>query len=152
MTSSKYSSAATSRIPIDTEFLLRQVSSLVQVKRRRRTWNEFGENVIDYSDHFLPKARRPMPDDEPADESEAVCWNMAKELIHSVVASQDPTYDGIRKRLGNLREPSTPLLLSTLSLWLAGVLGMSVSVTGPLVAAMLFGVAEAGGDWGALRI
>lgn len=126
---------------------MRQVSGLVQVKRRRRTWNEFGEKVIEDYLNSSPKVRRPITRGESADGAEATYWSMAKELVHSVVASQDPTYGGIRKRLGDLQNPSTPLLLSTLSLWLAGVLGISTSVTGPLVAAMLFGVAEAGGDW-----
>lgn len=147
MTSSELPSAATPRIYVDTAFLLRQVSALVQVKRRRRTWNEFGEKVIEDYLSSSPKVRRPMTGAESAAGPEAIYWGMAKELVHSVVASQDPTYGGIRKRLGNLPTQSTPRLLSTLSLWLAGVLGISTSVTGPLVAAMLLGVAEAGGDW-----
>ncbi len=93
------------------------------------------------------KVRKPVTGEEANAVPEATYWGMVKELVHSVVASQDPTYAGIRKRLGDLQKPSTPLLLSTLSLWLAGILGISTSVTGPLVAAMLFGVAEAGGDW-----
>lgn len=76
---------------------------------------------------------------------------MAKSRVHAVVASQDPEYHAIRRRLGNLRNPSTPALLSTLGLWLAGMLKISVSVTGPLVAVMLYSVAEADGDWEVLR-
>lgn len=152
MTSSEPPSAATARIHVDTAFLLRQVSALVHVKRKRRTWNEFGEKLIEDYLSSSPKVRRPMAEMESTDASEATCWSIAKELVHSVVASQDPTYGGIRKRLGNLQNPSTPRLLSTLSLWLAGVLGISTSATGPLVAVMLYGVAEAGGDWEALRI
>lgn len=152
MTSSASPSAATAGNYFDTAFLLRQVSGLALVKRRRRTWNEFGQMVIDDLQSSSPKGRKPRAGEDSTDASEATFWGMAKELIHSVVATQDPTYDGIRKRLGNLQEPSTPLLLSTLSLWLAGVLGISVSVTLPLVATMLYGVAETGGDWEALRI
>ena len=77
---------------------------------------------------------------------------MAKNRVHAVVATQDPQDHAIRRRLGNLQDPSTPVLLSTLGLWLAGVLGISVSVTGPLVAVMLYGVAQADGNWEALRM
>lgn len=75
---------------------------------------------------------------------------MAKSLVYAVLASRDPQHDAIRQRLGNLQEPSTPRLLSTLSLWLAGKMGISVSVTVPLVAVMLYAAAEAGGTWDVL--
>ena len=82
---------------------------------------------------------------------EAACWSMAKDLMHAVLATRDPKHHAIRRRLGNLQDPSTPVLLSALGLWLAGVLGISVSVTSPLVAVMLYSVAEADGDWEVLR-
>ena len=87
----------------------------------------------------------------PTEAPEAIYWRMVKELVHAVVELREARHDEIRKRLGNLQEPSTPRLWATLTLWLAGVLGISTSVTGPLVAAMLYGVAEAGGDWKILR-
>ncbi len=139
------------RVNIDMAFLLRQVTSLADVKRKRRTWNEFGEKAFQDLDRASPGSRRLKSRIEPDRASAASYWGMVKELVHAVVGSRDPAYDGIRRRLGDLREPSTPLLLSTLSLWLAGVLGISVSVTGPLVAVMLYGVAEAGGDWEILK-
>lgn len=76
---------------------------------------------------------------------------MAKSRVHAVVALQDPQHHAIRRRLGNLLDPSTPVLLSALGLWLAGVLEITVSVTSPMVAVMLYGVAEADGNWGVLR-
>ena len=137
-------------IQIDIDFLLRQVASLVQVKRRRRTWNELGEAVLRDFMKSYPLARVVRHDGDAPVSREAAHWRMAKSLMHEVLATQNPQHDAIRKRLGNLQEPSTPRLLSTLGLWLAGMLGISVSVTGPLVAVMLYGVAEAGGDWDAL--
>ena len=143
--------ASTGQTPINTAFLLRQVSTLALVKRKRRTWNEFGEIVFRDFERSSSRVRRTATRVSPVEAPEAINWGLAKELVHAVVASQDPRHEAIRRRLGNLQEPSTPLLLSTLSLWLAGVLGISVSVTGPLVAVMLYAVAEAGGDWGILR-
>ena len=75
---------------------------------------------------------------------------MAKSVVHEVLVRRNPQYDRIRQRLGNLNEPSTPRLLSTLSLWLAGEMEISVSVTVPLVAVMLYAAAQAGGTWDVL--
>lgn len=132
---------------IDTQFLLRQVSALAQVKRNHRTWNEFGEQVV--RDFVKPStAAGVVRSEEDVNVSpEAACWSQAKGLVHEVLATREPRHDAIRKRLGNLREPSTAILLSTLGLRLAGVVGISVSVTGPMVAAMLYAAGEAGGDW-----
>jgi hypothetical protein len=38
-------------------------------------------------------------------------------------------------------------LLSTLSLWMAGTLGVSITAMRPMLATMLYGVAATGGDW-----
>lgn len=151
MTSSDLPPDTTPRIHIDTTFLLRQVSALAQVKRKRRTWNELGEKLLGDFMETPPAARMVRDRNEPVVSPAAASWSMAKDQLYAVVASQDPQYLAIRRRLGNLRNPSTPVLLSTLGLWLAGVLGISTSVTGPLVAVMLYGVAEADGGWEALR-
>jgi hypothetical protein len=140
------------RIRIDTDFLVRQVATLARVKWKRRTWNECGEKVFrDFVRSSRTVHLRASRVDAATASEASAYWIMAKGLVHAVVASRDPRHEAIRKRLGNLLEPSTPRLWSTLSLWLAGVLGISTSVTGPLVAVMLYGVAEAGGNWEALR-
>jgi hypothetical protein len=151
MTLSEFAPAAPPRIRIDTVFLLRHVSTLSQVRQKRRTWNEFGEKVFDDFKKSSAVRRQLASWAGPAAASEATYWSMAKELIYVVVAGQDPRHDGIRERLGNLQEPSTARLWTTLNLWLAGELGISTSVTGPLIAVMLYGVAEASGDWEVLR-
>ena len=143
--------ASTSRIAIDTAFLLRQVATLAQVKWQRRTWDEFGEMILRDLERSSRTVRRTPVRVHPAETPEAVYWRMVKELVFAVVELREERHDEIRKRLGTLQEPSTPRLWSTLTLWLAGVLGISTSVTGPLVAALLYGVAEAGGDWEVLR-
>lgn len=137
--------SSTSSISIDTAFLLRRCSQLSQVERKRRTWNELGEKLLG---HFLGSSPS-LPTDHGDDPTHY--WSLAKTLVHSVIAGRDPKYDAIRMRLGSLVNPSTPLLLFTLGLWLAGTMGISTSITGPLVAVMLHGVAEAAGDWGALE-
>ena len=124
-------------VRIDTAFLLRQVPKLAQVRRKRRTWDEFGGKV--FADFQKTPARR------------GADWERAKELVHAVVTGCQAEHDAIRKRLGNLQEPSTPVLMTTLTLWLAGALGVPVSMTIPALAAMFCGVAEAGGDWEVLR-
>ncbi len=133
------------------DYLLRQVSALMQVKRKRWTWNECGEAVIRNCMNTAPKTRDVRDSGEAPASTEAAYWNMAKALVHAVLAARDPKHDAIRKRLGSLHEPSTPRLLSTLGLWLAGVMGISVSVTGPMVAVMLYAAGEADGSWEVLR-
>lgn len=144
MSAHEISASSISGISIDTAFLLRRYSELSQVERKRRTWNELGEKLLN---HFMTHSQ-PLPTDQGDDPTHY--WSMAKTLVHSVTATRDPEYDAIRTRLGNLINPSTPLLLFTLGLWLAGTMGISTSVTGPMVAVMLHGVAEAAGDWDAL--
>ncbi len=146
MTSLEISDVEANGIQIDTAYLLRQVSTLAQVIRQERTWNEFGEKVGRDFRSSTPTLRVVSEEGEVETPVRQSTWTRAKELIHSVLAGREPKYDAIRKRLGNLREPWTPALLSTLSLWLAGVLGISVSATIPMVAAMLYAVAEASGD------
>lgn len=126
------------KLLIDQDFLLRQVSLLIRVKRRRCSWDEFGEMVA--RDFLSPRNGRGKPSPGSSE------WQLAKELVHGVLATADPQYDGIRKRLGTRETASTPLLLSTLSLWLAGILQISVSMTVPMTACLLYAIAEAGGD------
>ena len=132
------------RLRIDLSFILRQEPRLIRVKRRQCSWDTFGELVL--RDFFQPRitAIRSATD-------ELAEWKFAKELVHSVLTSSAPEHDGIRKRLGNPGTASTPLLFSTLSLWLAGILKISVSLTMPMTAAILYGISEADGDPDVLR-
>lgn len=145
MSAYETSASSLSGISIDTAFLLRRCSHLSQVERKRRTWNELGEKLL----HHFMGGSQPSPDDHIHDSTHY--WSLAKTLVHSVIATQDPRYHAIRMRLEHLVNPSTPLLLFTLGLWLAGTMGISTSITGPLVAVMLHGVAQAAGDWNTLE-
>ncbi|MES2658346.1 MAG: hypothetical protein V4689_06995 [Verrucomicrobiota bacterium] len=105
-------------IQIDASFLLRQIPSLVQVRRKHRTWNDYGQKLI--RDLQIPAVTvRRMAGMQISEE--ATEWSYAKQLIHGVLATPHREYAAIRKRLGDLHTNSTPKLLSTLGLWLAGM-------------------------------
>lgn len=126
---------------LDAKFLLRQVPALARVKQGYRTWDEFGEKI----------ARDFQGGSESTDPSAPSLWSRAKELVHAVMAGSEPRFDPIRKRIGKLQKTATPALLSTLSLWLAGELGVSLSATQPMTAAALYAVSQASGNWEILR-
>jgi hypothetical protein len=119
---------------IDQTFLLQKVAGLKLVKQKRRTWDELGEKLMR---NYLRASGQGTTD--------VAAWDTAKELVYEVLACRDPRFDGIRRRLGNLGEPSTPRLLSTLGLWLAGMLGISVTATMPMVAVILYCLGDANG-------
>jgi hypothetical protein len=143
MTALDLPSPTIAKLQIDKDFLVRQVSQLTRVKRQRCSWDEFGEKVA--RDFSHPRNVSGKAHEESTE------WRLAKELVHDVLVSCNPQHDGIRKRLGVRGTTSTPLLLSTLSLWLAGVLKISVSVTVPMVAGILYAIGDAGGDPEILR-
>lgn len=138
----------TTRTAIDTRFLLRQVSSLTKVQEREHTWDEFGGR-LDRLNQWPPLPVHLM--DRADESSPSSNWEMAKELVHEVITSEEPKYQAIRRRLGDLEQPSTARILTTLSIWLAGVLGISVSKTTPMVATILYAVAKSPEEWEVLR-
>mgnify|MGYP000064103261 CR=1 FL=1 len=136
-----HESSTNPEIKVDTDFLIRKVSSLLHVKNQRRTWDEHGEKI---AKNFLPTAPafRLIDDDFAVPKTSTVPdWQQAKEIIHAVLNSEDTKYHAIRKRLRNLHNPSTQMMLSVLSIWLSGVMGISTSVTHPMVASILYGAA-----------
>jgi hypothetical protein len=62
----------------------------------------------------------------------------------------DQEHEPVRKRLGDFKNPSTAALFSTLSLYLAGKLGLSLTITQPMLAVMLYAVHGASGNWNVL--
>ncbi len=126
-------------IKVDKDFLLRKVSTLRQAERRRRNWDEHGKKITREFPISKPAFRLIGEDGISLEVSPTPNWEEAKELVQSVFTSTDPKYDGIRKRLRNLHNPSTQMLLSVLSIWLSGEMGISTSMTHPMVALILYG-------------
>lgn len=147
MNSLEPSSDRNARIQIDSQFLMRQMPTLSEIKRKRMDWNELGGKIIQ---EYQPrpqgnhsKANRP----EDPDSTSGECWLRAKELLHNIMATSDPRNAPVRRRLGDFKKPSTAALFSTLSLYIAGKLGISLTITQPLLAVMLYAVHEASGNW-----
>jgi hypothetical protein len=126
-------------IKVDKDFLLRKVSTLRLAERRRRNWDEHGEKITREFPISKPAFRLIGEDGVSSEVTATPNWEEAKDLIQSVFTSTDPKYDGIRKRLRNLHNPSTQMMLSVLSIWLSGEMGISTSMTHPMVALILYG-------------
>lgn len=143
-------SVVPAKIQIDAEFLLQKVSELIQVKQNRLTWNEFGERIAGPLHVPQIPTRPARGHSKSATSPEPSDWCRAKELVHAVLASREPKYEPIRNRLFHVDNPSTAALLSTLSLWAAGKLRLSVTITQPMVAVMLYAVDRSSGNWSIL--
>lgn len=71
-------------------------------------------------------------------------WLQTKSALFEVFCTDHPDFEGIRRRLRRHSGAITPHLLGTVSLWLAGFLGLSLTTVTPLVATVLFGIARHG--------
>ncbi len=129
------------RLKIDVDYLIREIPSLRQVEKQLITWSEYGEKVAADFPATAPGLRLIDEDFNYMLPVPTPQWEIAKKIIYDVFTTNDSQYDGIRKRLQNAQNPSTPLLLSILSIWLSGVIGFSTSVTRPMIGAMLYGIA-----------
>ena len=96
----------TARTLIDTRFLLRQVSSLNKVREHEQTWDEFGDGLARLKQ--WPPSPVHLMDRLPEDAEASATWNMAKELVHGVITSEDPKNVAIRRRLGDLNSRRRP--------------------------------------------
>lgn len=145
-------------IHIDVDTLLLRVPALNEVEQHhhhwnkddwnQRTWNEIGEKAARDSRSYRPRLAAGGRASENT--SATSDWARGKELVHHLFASKGPDSDALRCRM-RLQNASTPFLLHTLSLWLAGALGISVSFTLPMVAVMLYAVAKSPVDWEILQ-
>jgi hypothetical protein len=150
MTSLEPPSNRNAWIGLDSMFLMRQLPALSEVKHKRVGWNDLGARITrEYQPkppRNRPKASHPDETGSPAGE----CWRRAKNLLHNIMATSDPENAPVRKRLGDFKNPSTAALFSTLSLYLAGKLGLSLTITQPMLAVMLYAVHGASGNWNVL--
>jgi hypothetical protein len=121
-------------INFDVIVLLRHVSILSKISARRYTWDELGESLMAQR----VKARSAVgggPD------SQLTPWQAVKRDVFRVLATDDPEFAEIRRRIAGSGDPSTIAVLSTLSLWLAGRRGISTSLTTPIIGTLLYGIA-----------
>jgi hypothetical protein len=123
----------------ETDFLTLAMPELVAVRNRRLDWRKYGEAMSDRMERDWGLSRA----------NQVSFWNRARLAVHEAVTGKDPKSATIRLRIRKSPTISN-VMLGDLSLWLAGEMKVSVSVTKRLVAVMLLGVSEAKGDWNVL--
>lgn len=124
-------------LSIDTGYLFRKFPDLAKLLRD-------GCHPDDVGEAWLTRARGAVSRQQsrnPRLGAEAD-WAQAKETLERILHTDHPDFEGIRSRLFSRPGISTPELVSTLSLWLAGHLGLSLTMVTPLVALMLYETAS----------
>jgi len=128
-------------LSIEVDYLLRKFPDLALLLRR-------GYDPDDVGQAWLNRARRAAPRQQSqrrhigAEED----WEQAKSVLHQVLHTENPDFQVIRGLLFARPGIQTPVLVSTLSLWLAGHLGLSLTMVTPLVAVMLYEIATGEGS------
>ena len=128
-------------LSIEVDYLLRKFPDLALLLRR-------GYDPDDVGQAWLNRARRAAPRQQSqrrhigAEED----WEQAKSVLHQVLHTENPDFQVIRGLLFTRPGIQTPVLVSTLSLWLAGHLGLSLTMVTPLVAVMLYEIATGEGS------
>jgi len=150
MIASDSPSVSCAKVQINVEFLLHKVPELSHVKQNRLTWNEFGVRIDEHLQLIQVPNRSARGQAQSATLTEPSDWSRAKALVRAALVSRDPTYEPMQKRLIQFEDSSTAALLSTLSLWVAGELGISVTFTQPMVAVMLYAAARSSSNWSIL--
>ncbi len=137
-------------LKIDLQVLLQRVPALDQVNSGRCSWDQFGATVSRAPSGNIAKFRLIQDDaNKPVFQSK---WGTAKQIVHAILPSPDHPRGRIANRFSNLLGASTPVLLSDLSLWLAGEMKISVTTTRPMVAAMLYAIHQAAGNPDAILV
>ena len=128
-------------LSIDEGYLLRKFPDRAQLLRGGYHPDEVGQA-------WLNRARRAAPRQQSQRRHIGVeeDWEQAKQVLHQVLHTENPDFHVIRGLLFARPEVKTPVLMSTLSLWLAGHLGLSLTMVTPLVAVMLYEIGTAEGD------
>ncbi|MCW1926143.1 hypothetical protein OKA05_26530 [Luteolibacter arcticus] len=125
-------------VSIDASFLLRKFPDLARLLRQGYDPDEVGQA-------WMNQARRTASRQQSQRRSHGAeeDWEQAKAVLHQVLHTDDPNFNVIRGLLFARPDIQTPVLVSTLSLWLAGHLGLSLTMATPLVAVMLYEIATA---------
>lgn len=124
-------------LSIDTSYLLRKFPDLARLLHQGHHPDEVGEA-------WLTRARRAASRQQSQSRHYGgeEDWPQAKAVLHQVLLTDDPDFHVIRDLLFSRPDIQTPALVSTLSLWLAGHLGLSLTMVTPLVAVMLYDIAS----------
>lgn len=127
---------------IDVAYLFGKFPDLALLERQGMGLDAIGNELVRRKLHkHSRKHKATRTDGDGTDQRE---WLRTKEALREVLCSENPDFAEIRKRLREHSGALTPHLLATLSLWLAGHLGMSLTTVTPLVATVLFGIARHG--------
>lgn len=127
---------------IDVAYLFGKFPDLSLLERQGLGLDAIGNELVRRKLHKHSSKHKVARAAEP--ETNQREWLRTKEALREVFCSDNPDYNEIRKRLREHSGALTPHLLATLSLWLAGHLGMSLTTVTPLVATVLFGIARHG--------
>lgn len=122
-------------LSIDEAYLLRRYPELARLIRQGYDPDEVGQAWLNRA---AQNASRQQFQRKASAEEE---WDQAKDVIHQVLHTDNPEFHVVRGLLFARPGITTPVLVSTLSLWLAGHLGLSLSIVTPLVAVILYEIA-----------
>lgn len=127
---------------IDVAYLFGKFPDLALLERQGMGLDAIGNELVRRKLH--KHSRKHKSARAAGSETDLQEWVRTKEALREVFCTDNPGFNEIRKRLREHSGALTPHLLSTLSLWLAGFLGMSLTTATPLVATVLFGIARHG--------
>jgi hypothetical protein len=123
-------------LSIDEAYLLRKYPDLAILLRQGYHPDEVGEAWLHRAQRAISRQHSQLRQLGASED-----WAQAKEILHRVLYTEDPEFAIIRGRLFARAGIRTPEVVSSLSLWLAGHLGLSLTTVTPLVAVMLYEIA-----------
>lgn len=125
-------------LSIDEAYLLRKFPDLALLLRRGYHPDEVGQAWLNRARQAASRQQSQRRHIGAEDD-----WAQAKAVLHQVLHTENPDFHAIRGLLFARPDTRTPVIVSTLSLWLAGHLGLSLTMVTPLVAVMLYEIATA---------
>lgn len=131
---------------IDVSFLFGKFPDLALLERQGFHLDAIGNELVRRRQGKQARQKREPEVSDPKSSTELLDWSRIKAALHQIICTSSQDFEEIRGRLRNHAGATTPHLLATLSLWLAGFLGMSIATASPLVATVLLGIARGGVD------
>ena len=131
-------------LDINRQELMAQVPYLRMVESQRFTWDELGTALnaevqgagatASALGKAAPAARGFLQD----------LWTVVKQEVHTLLCTNARKYAALRKTLREKKEIGTLYVLTTVTAFLAGIVGVAPALLTPLVATVLFAVAQLG--------